>query len=615
MPAAVGAVVAVIGTAAAKFSLANFIISTAISMALNAVGSALFGKKPKTSGQRFDQGIQEVVRGSVEPHRVIYGQVRVGGHLSFASTAGSKNKFLYMVITVAGHEVEEIGDIWLDDVLLPPLDSNGWVKEGRFKDHVRIIKHLGAADQLADSMLVSEVAEWTAAHRGRGRAYVAMKLVYDRDIFPTGIPHPKFLVKGKNDIYDPRTDSSGYSNNWALCASDYIRSGYGAGAELSEVHLGNLIEQANISDELVPVSAGVTQKRYTLDGTFTADEEPIVTLERMMTAGAGAPVWTKGRYHIYCGSYIAPEITLTEDDFIGTFRVTPHLPRRELFNRVRGSFIDPENNWQANDLPPVENPLYVDQDGGEVITRDIELPYTTNTLRGQRISKIHLEKGRQGIIVEGQANLRALKLGVMKTVALHIPRLGWINKPFVCLAYKESPIGGIDLVLQEEAAESYDWNFGEATTRDPAPNTDLPRATEITVVTGFSLDSVLVDTEAQDKIFSVLASWNDHEDRFVSHGGFFEIEYKKSDETTFKSAGRIAGNITQTILLALAPDVLYDVRIFAANYLGLRSAPTTLYNFLVGTTVTTNREDWENKTNHRNLYDWEIHDLLPEDWE
>ena len=219
-----------------------------------------------------------------------------------------------------------------------------------------------------------------------------------------------------------------------------------------------------------------------------ADDKPLDVSDGMMTAAAGALVWTSGVYYLYCGAYQAPTVSLGEDDFIGTFKVIPSMPRSELFNRVRGTFINPDNYWQASDLPVIENATYEGFDGGEQITRDIEHAWIIDSYRGQRVNKIFLERSRLGMTLEAKTNLRGLKVGVGKTVSLNVPKLGWSGKVFMVERWTEAD-DGVEMVLREEVPGVYDWNYGEAITFDPAPNTDLPSAFNPSPPTDLILES------------------------------------------------------------------------------------------------------------------------------
>lgn len=572
MPAAAAAAAAAISSAAASFSLANFLVSTAISMALKAVGSAMFGKKPKSPDMgSFERGIQDVIRSPISAHRVIYGAMRVGGVIAYATTGGSGNINLHMLVVFASHECEAVQTIWLDDYELPALGAGGWVTSGRYANKVRVKIHLGSPDQVADADLLAEVPEWTEEHRLRGRAYAYVKMVFDQDKFPTGIPDPRFLVKGKKDIYDPRSDTSGWTANWALCVADFIKSDYGVAAEDDELDEDNIIEQANICDELVEIDDEEnTQKRYELNGVVYSDDQPIETLEKMMTAAAGAPVWTKGKYYLYAGAYRAPTITLTADDFIGEFKVTPELPRQDLFNRVRGTFINPDNYWQPSDLPVVENATYVLNDGGEEITEDLELPFTTNVIMGQRLLKIHLEKTRLGLHISALANFKAVNLAVMHTVTLNLPQLGMINKVFLVIEWREDPTGGIFLRLHEEAAAAYDWNHGDATTIDIAPNASFPDIFDVANPTAFAVSTVSFLTDTGTTISRMLYTWDAPEDGFVLSGGQIEVQFKRSDEEEWEPSWYVPGNVTQASTPPVEDAVNYDARIRSVNRLKVR---------------------------------------------
>ena len=132
-------------------------ISTIISFGLSLITRAL-APKPKAPQLRED-GRKHVVRSSIEAHQIGYGTAMVSGPLIFAESAGPSNEFLHLVVPVAAHEIEAIDSVWLNDVEIQnsQLDGSGNVTSERFKDHVRIKKHLGGETQSADSDLVSEV--------------------------------------------------------------------------------------------------------------------------------------------------------------------------------------------------------------------------------------------------------------------------------------------------------------------------------------------------------------------------------------------------------------------------------------------------------------------------
>jgi hypothetical protein len=575
MPAAIGAAAV---KAVAGFTLSKFLASAAISLAMNAVAGALFGK-PKPSGGSERQPRKELIRASAEPHRVIYGRDKVSGVLAFATTTGSEKQWLHLIVILAAHECDAIETIYLGDRVVPARDGSGNVTTGKFKDHVNIGVHLGATDQVADPYMVSVVSAWTAAHRLRGLCYIRVSLKYDRDIFPNGIPTPSAIVRGKK-VYDPRTDVTAYSTNAALCIRDYIQAEYGVGALDDEINEDMFVAAANICDETIDIGTE-TQKRYTLNGSFTLDEGRLETLDDMLTSCAGALIYSQGQYGIRVGAYREPALDIGPDDIISGPVVTPRMPRADLFNVARGTFFDRSKGFQENDIPEQANLVYIDQDG-ERIPRDMSLRFTDNSVEAQRILKIHLEKSRQAINVKLTVNFIGLQLQVFDNIRLTIPQLGWANKVFTVLSFRFGAEKGIDLELQEEAAAVYNWDYGAATIYDPAPNTDLPDPFTVPAPLTLSASSVSVLTTTGDFTWKIVLAWAAAADAMVTAGGQYEVQYKRSDQIAYQPSFVVDGSLTSVDINQLQYGISYDVRVRAINSLGVKSSWTALSGYVVG---------------------------------
>lgn len=499
-----------------------------------------------------------IVRSSVSPRRVIYGTAVVSGPLVFAASTGSSKEYLHLVIPLAAHQVESIDDVYFNDV--PSTDP-------RFSGYVRINKHLGTPTQVADSDLVAEVPDWTANHRLQGTPYIYVRLKWDQKVFPTGIPNIKALVKGKNDILDPRTALTGWTENAALCQLDYLRSQYGLGCGGGEIDTASWIASANICDESVTLPVTGTQSRYTCNGTFTLDVAPMDILEGLATASAGAIVWKMGKWYGYAGAPITTSFSLNEDDLRGPIRYRPRLARSELFNAVRGTFVNPNDHWQPADFPPVTNATYEAEDG-EQIYKDIELPFTNDVYAAQRIAKIDLERVRQGITVDFPAKLSAMNMTVLDAGTLSIDLLGWSNKEFQVVDWRLTEDLGIDLVLREYAPEAWDWMSGEATQVDPAPNTTLPDPFTVEPPTSLVLTPAATVLADGTVVPTLGLTWNPAMDAFVSG---YEVEWKQTASSDW-SGVKLSGGITATYSIQMVtPGAAYDVRIRSVNTLGISS--------------------------------------------
>jgi len=220
--AAVIGVVVVLGPSAiGAFNGANAFIQKALisigtSMIGGLVGQALAPKIDIPSfGTSLEQGVTVSSKHPTRPYRIIYGESRVGGTIVYAETTSDTNEFLHLVIVMAGHEVHDIPTIFLNDdaVSLETLsdDANGIpvytpTSSDQYYQKLQVKKHLGNDGQLADANLVSEVTQWTTAHKISGKAYLYLKFTFDTDVYPNGVPNVSAIVQGKK-VYDPRATS------------------------------------------------------------------------------------------------------------------------------------------------------------------------------------------------------------------------------------------------------------------------------------------------------------------------------------------------------------------------------------------------------------------------
>ncbi len=352
------------------------------------------------------------------------------------------------------------------------------------------------------------------------------------------------------------------------------------------------------------------EPRYHGGGVVKSSAERGANLDEMTNGMAGYVIYSGGAWRILAGEYQTPTISFDENDVIGRINIQTKVSKRDRFNIIQGVYVSPLNEGNPSDYPAVKNASYQAQDGSK-IKKDINQAYVQRPHHAQRVGKVYLERSRQEIVFNAPFKLTAFNTQVADNFFFNFAKYGWENKIFEVIDWDIASIAGgdgvevpvINITARENAPEVYDWNSGEETRVDPAPNTNLPNAFNVTVVGGFSLDSIPVFTQDQDRIYNILASWETHENQFVASGGKFEIEYKTAEEIVYKSAGIVDGSISEMRITALQPDTLYDIRIYAFNNLGVRSQPSLIEGFLVGTTVTTDTEDWESE------------DLLPEDWE
>lgn len=246
-----------LGGAIGSFSFSSIFVNLATSFVLSGL-QKLIAPKPKSSGgggggSSLSSGTTTQVKQPLVTRKTVYGEQRVSGGILFISSSNG-NTYLNYILELGGNEIEEIGEILINDFSLAPdhFDANGLVNTGRYSGLVTIKKHLGAAGQAADAALIAELPSlWTTNHTLNGIPYLYIKLKWDQDKFPNGFPSISAYIKGKK-LCDPRTGGYAYSNNIALMAYDYMANAeYGIGANTSEIDEDYIISAANICDEMV----------------------------------------------------------------------------------------------------------------------------------------------------------------------------------------------------------------------------------------------------------------------------------------------------------------------------------------------------------------------------
>ena len=545
------------------------------SMAASMVLGALAPKPKFGSIGQINRGYSVLTTGSALDHQIIYGKMRVGAARLFDHTTGGDNKFLHRVLGFAGHEIEAFETIYINDEVAT-IDSSGNVTSpARYSGHINIYTHLGAADQEADSNLVSAVTDWTAEHRLRGIAYLYCKFNFDADAFPNGVPEITAVIKGKK-VYDPRTAATAWSDNPALCVRDYILStGYGLGEAAVNIDDTAVTAAANICDQ---TNTTASTTRYTCNGAFTTAIQPGEFLTNILTSTSGTLWYAQGKWRMKAGAFTSSAMSLDENDLRSGITVSTRHSRRDNFNEIKGTFKGDESNYQVTDFPPVTNSAFVTADNGQVTVADVELPFTDNSIEARRIARIMLESNRQQLTIRASFGMRALALQVGDTVAITNTRFGWSGKLFQIAEWKfglGDELGfGVEMTLKETAASVYDEiDDGIVYERD---NTTLLSPFEVPSV-GITIDTDL--RRVRGKVMSVmlvnLTASNVLADQI-------EAQFKKSSDTNFTPLS--VSNKTNGTLQAEVfgvEDGFYDVRARAINALGVRGEFNTVSNFYI----------------------------------
>ena len=280
---------------------------------------------------RFDDGDNGYLantRSTEEVIPVIYGRYRVGGNQVYASSTGSNNEYLHIIMGISEGPIEALETIYLDDK--PSSDYGGLVYYEFFN---------GDGNQGLCTSLQAADPNW--GDYMRYTAYLYLRLQYNSEKFATGLPKISVVVKGRK-LYDPRSGVTTYSNNPALVWRDFMTNArYGLGIDVSFINEAFVMDAANWCEtQTYP---------YTFNGVLNNRQAFLDNIMDMMLNFRADIIWSEGKYKLVIRKYETFAMSLTEDDIISdsfTFNV-PGLA--DTPNRIIAKYAE-ENSSDPGDV-------------------------------------------------------------------------------------------------------------------------------------------------------------------------------------------------------------------------------------------------------------------------
>ncbi len=550
--------------------VAIFVASTAISYVM----SQRAMKKAKKAADDMN-GVLINKESNIEPIPVIYGERRVGGVRVFVSTrdasGGDPNEFLYIALAMAEGEVESITDIHIDDN--PITDS-------KYSGLYTINVHTGADNQTYDSLLTEANAGWTSSHKLSGVAYLAIKLKWDADVFQ-GVPEITAVVKGRK-VYDPRTESTAWSNNPALCVRDYLTNDrYGKGILTSAIDDDAFEDAADDCDESVTFySGGSTGKIFECNAVLQTDETLFDNIEKMLMGCRGFLPYTQGKYGLIIDKSRSSVFAFDQETIVGGIAIAGEA-KENKFNRVLVKFANPTVDYQPDQAVwptggSTEEAALLAEDNGTLLVEEITLETVTNYYVARDLARVILRRSRNSIRTSFNATSEALQLTVGDVVTVTHSTPGWTAKPFQVESIAMNYDGTCSVTLLEYDSTIYTYDLAPEQT--DYPDTDLPDPFSVVPPTGLQVSaetSVALDGTI---VTAMVVSWTASTDSFVSQ---YDVQWS-TDNSAFQSA------VTDDTLYRISPveaGATYYTRVRSINSLGVKSAFVTANQGSVGDTT------------------------------
>lgn len=536
---------AAIGGIAAT-AIGQAVIGAALSIGMAAVARRL---APKPSAQSAGRSAHLRLAVDAEmPRTILFGEAATAGSLVYHNTYDN-NKYLELVFALADHECHAMTALWVDGRTVDWDSGTGDVTE--YPDML-VRFHAGAWTQSADSDLVANSdGRWSNSERGRGIAYVYVRMKYDAELYKGRQPSFLFVVKGAK-LYDWRLDSTAggsgahrwgqpatyeWSDNPVVAWYNYRRGLFTNGERIAgmatpadAIPLADATASANACDEAVTLKGGGTEKRYRLSAVVVTAQRHRDVIRDMLATMAGEESDTGGELRILAGVGRSSVMSVTDDDMMAETDVewSGSHSRRELINAVFGSFRDPVQRFEMVSLVPRVSSADETTDGARQEQR-FDLDYVTSETQGQRILEIYRRRARRMLTVRLTFRARMCTLEPGDWITWTSARYGWTSKTFEVVTPQVHRDLSTELVLRETDADVYAWT--PATDElDSATVPDLPASGGgTTALSGVAVAVITVASGASGQERPGLtASWTPPADPSIVE---VEIQYRRQGDT------------------------------------------------------------------------------------
>ncbi len=474
-------------------------LATAAAVAINAalyIGLSIASNALLRPNAGQTRAREIIIRSGAQPKVIIFGETVVAGVLFYMNQkpiSGDQNFELWAGVVHAGHECEDITNIYYETDLIQPtwvsnkatVDSGPWFADDATHEASTAYRFLGTSTQSLHTDFTGAFTELSAAHRLRGYSGTVHRFqIFDEseEVFSGG--HPQNIrskVKG-HKCYDSRLDSTNggtgshrytdqstweYTDNSVLCAITYMilywRRG---GVDPTRFDWAYNADQADRCDVVVSVPSG-TQKRYTCNGALSLGDSGNVNLGKILATCLGKRTTVNGKIRITVGDFQTADVTLGEADIIGKVKVRPAVPRAERYNRVDGTYFSELNDYAQTEFLPVNNAGFVSRDNGELIPKPLQLDMVSNEYQAQRIAFKDLQQSDQQLSVELPLRWSGLRLTPGTYASVTHSKFNWVNKIFKCERLKIGERGiPVTAVMREDSSTAWtDPTVGQYSTR------------------------------------------------------------------------------------------------------------------------------------------------------
>ena len=608
------------GASAGAFG--TFAMGTASTMATLTFATTLLGSvigkmtSKGISASAGNFGSKFATRAPLAPRQIVYGECRVGGTMVHIETTGTDNYLLHMVVAIAGHEIESLETLRINDIntttttstisgstvyTVTNADFTNTENDNNFGSG-RLVRYSfeDGSQTAANGFMDAQLASMGTTDKFLGVSYVYLQMVFDAEKFGGGQPAISFKVKGKN-IYDPRTSANATTDlqrsNPALIIRDYLTdTQYGLKAKASEINdttnAGGIASAANTCDQTVTLADGsTTERRYTANGftNFSANGNGV--LESVLSSMAGKMSYVNGQFTVFAGASQTPSLTITDNELLQPVAVSTNSSSGDLYNSVKPIYVDASLNYISTDAEVYQDSTFLNADtpssestANFVKQMETQLPFTVTDTMAQRIGRIALKSQRQTTTLSVLVSLQFMRCQPNDWVYLTNERLNFNQKTFEVLSTNmevitdgEVPVLAARLELKEVEAAVFNFATNDYTTGQ-AEGSDISTGTyTVTAPTNLALTQQSNIDGTTSKVDIKVAWTNNASDKVT----LTEIEYKLSTDSNFTSDFTVGKRVAVGLIPNVVVGKTYNVRIRHIDVNGVTSAYTSNVNITI----------------------------------
>ena len=332
---------------------------------------------------------------------IVYGFHRLAGNVIYQDanneytsddTAKGYNRDYWAIITFAGHEINDITDIYADQQVLTDLGSN------KFTNTYHHIKWYNASSTATNIQSVDFVVNDTgdtqagstlglaSANIPAGVAFMAVHQLFDgQQNKNTQLATMTVELEGKKirTITDASTISTttSYSSNPAEIILDIL--GESLGVPDSRIDIASFYEVKTACNT------------YGWDCNLALIQQANVQsiIQEILSTFRGQIIHSENNWKLKADAKNQTSVaTLTDDDILNNSLNITMRGSKDIFNKVRFKYINPSDEWLASQTLIEDTDL---QDlEGQIIEKILDVKAVTNTTQAEELAEITLNASR-----------------------------------------------------------------------------------------------------------------------------------------------------------------------------------------------------------------------------